>query len=142
MPGPPIMVVEDDSDDLQLILRALRRGRVGNPVTVTRDGVEALDVLLDGPAPLAELPIVVLLDMKLPKLDGLEVLQRLRAAPRTRSLPVVILTSSDEQEDLMRSYALGVNSYVRKPIDFSQFQDTVAQLGLYWSLINLIPRRG
>jgi two-component system response regulator len=136
------MVVEDDSDDLQLILRALRRGRVGNPVTVTRDGVEALDVLLDGPAPLAELPIVVLLDMKLPKLDGLEVLQRLRAAPRTRSLPVVILTSSDEQEDLMRSYALGVNSYVRKPIDFSQFQDTVAQLGLYWSLINLIPRRG
>ncbi len=135
------MVVEDDPDDLALILRALRRARVSNPVIVARDGVEALDVLLDGTAPLAGLPIVVLLDVKLPRVDGLEVLQRLRAEDRTRVLPVVILTSSDEQEDLMRSYALGVNSYVRKPIEFGQFQDTVAQLGLYWSLINRTPRR-
>ncbi len=97
-------------------------------------------MLLDGPNRLPDLPLVVMLDMKLPRVDGLEVLARIRGDARTRVLPVVILTSSDEQEDLLRSYELGVNSYVRKPIDFIQFQDTVGQLGLYWALINRLPR--
>jgi CheY-like chemotaxis protein len=135
-----ILIVEDDDNDLTLIRRALAKARIGNPLRFARDGAEALAMLLDGPGLLAESPLVVLLDVKLPRVDGLEVLQRLRAEPRTRLLPVVILTSSDEQEDLLRSYALGVNSYVRKPIDFTQFQDTVGQLGLYWALINRLPR--
>jgi CheY-like chemotaxis protein len=134
-----IMIVEDDDNDLLLIRRGLRKARISNAVCVARDGAAALDLLLDGPAPLPHLPIVVLLDMKLPLVDGLEVLARLRSAARTKTLPVVILTSSDEQEDLFRSYELGVNSYVRKPIDFSKFQETIAEIGLYWSLINRVP---
>ena len=140
MNEPLILVVEDDSDDLALIMRALTRARVNNRIHVARDGVEACDYLLDGPAPLPEQPIVVLLDVKLPRVDGLEVLQRIRGDARTRTLPVVMLTSSDEQEDLLRSYALGANSYVRKPVDFTQFQETIRQLGLYWVLINRTPR--
>ncbi len=132
-----ILVVEDDDNDLVLIQRSLRRARVSNDIVVARDGVEALDILLDGPRRL--LPVVVLLDAKLPRVDGLEVLQRVRATERTRMLPVVMLTSSDEQEDVLRSYALGVNSFVRKPINFLQFQETVGTLGLYWSLINRRP---
>ena len=137
-----ILIVEDDDNDLLLIKRGLQRARISNAILVARDGAEALDLLLDGPAPLPHLPIVVLLDMKLPRVDGLEVLARLRGAARTKTLPVVIMTSSDEQEDLFKSYALGVNSYVRKPIDFIQFQETIAQIGLYWSLINRIPLLG
>jgi two-component system response regulator len=137
-----ILIVEDDDNDLVLIRRSLQKARVSNLISVARDGVEALDMLLDGPAPLAELPMVVLLDVKLPRVDGLEVLQRLRSDARTRTLPVVMLTSSDEQEDLLRSYQLGVNSYVRKPIDFAQFQEMVGILGLYWSLINRTPHPG
>jgi CheY-like chemotaxis protein len=144
MTGPAltdtIMIVEDDDNDLLLIERALRKARVGNALRIARDGAEALEMLLDGPPPLPDLPIVVLLDMKLPRADGLEVLSRLRSDPRTHTLPVVILTSSDEQEDLVRSYQLGVNSYVRKPIDFNRFQDTVSQLGMYWALVNRVPR--
>jgi two-component system response regulator len=135
-----ILIVEDDDNDLILIKRALKRARVDNPTVEARDGAEALDLLLDGPSPLRSLPIVVLLDVKLPRVDGLEVLARLRGDARTHTLPVVILTSSDEQEDLLRGYALGVNSYVRKPIDFVKFQDTVGQIGLYWALINRMPR--
>jgi two-component system response regulator len=116
------LIVEDDDNDLLLIKRGLQRARISNTLHVARDGVEALELLLDGPAPLPHLPIVVLLDMKLPRIDGLEVLERLRSDARTKTLPIVILTSSDEQEDLLRSYKLGVNSYVRKPIDFVQFQ--------------------
>jgi CheY-like chemotaxis protein len=134
-----IMIVEDDDNDLLLIRRSLQKARISNGLCVARDGAQALDLLLDGPAPLRHLPIVVLLDMKLPLVDGLEVLARLRSAARTKTLPVVILTSSDEQEDLCRSYELGVNSYVRKPIDFSLFQETIAEIGLYWSLINRVP---
>jgi len=135
-----ILIVEDDDNDLLLIKRGLQKARISNPIHVARDGADALQLLLDGPAPLRPLPIVVLLDMKLPFVDGLEVLERLRSAERTKTLPVVILTSSDEQEDLLRSYKLGVNSYVRKPIDFSKFQDTIGQVGLYWSLINRVPQ--
>lgn len=135
-----ILIVEDDDNDLLLIRRSLQKARVGNQIMIARDGVEALRVLLDGPAPLPDLPTVVLLDVKLPLVDGLEVLKRIRGEERTRALPVVMLTSSDEQEDLLRSYQLGVNSYVRKPIDFTRFQETVAQLGLYWALINRTPR--
>jgi two-component system response regulator len=134
-----ILIVEDDDNDLVLIQRSLQKARVTNVILVARDGVEALDLLLDGPPPLAEVPIVVLLDVKLPRVDGLEVLQRIRGDARTRTLPVVLLTSSDQQEDVLRGYALGVNSYVRKPIDFAQFQDMVGQVGLYWALINRIP---
>jgi two-component system response regulator len=134
-----ILIVEDDDNDLTLIQRALKKARVSNTVHVARDGVEALDLLLDGAATLAALPMVVLLDVKLPRVDGLEVLQRIRGDARTETLPVVMLTSSDEQEDVLRAYELGVNSYVRKPIDFVQFQDMLGQVGLYWVLINRIP---
>jgi two-component system response regulator len=134
------MIVEDDPDDLLLIQRALRRARVENPSLIARDGAEALRLLI-GPDALPDLPIVVLLDLKLPLIDGMEVLRTVRSDPRTKALPVVILTSSDEQEDLLRGYDLGVNSYVRKPIDFAPFQEIVGQLGLYWVLINRIPRR-
>jgi two-component system response regulator len=134
-----ILVVEDDDNDLLLIKRGLQKARISNTLRVARDGVEALELLLDGPAPLPHLPIVVLLDMKLSRVDGLEVLERLRGDARTKTLPIVILTSSDEQEDLIRSYALGVNSYVRKPIDFTRFQEIIGNIGLYWSLINRIP---
>jgi CheY-like chemotaxis protein len=134
-----ILIVEDDDNDLLLIKRGLQKARISNTIHVARDGPEALDLLLDGPAPLPHMPIVVLLDMKLPRVDGLEVLARLRGDARTKTLPVVILTSSDEQEDLLRSYNLGVNSYVRKPINFNQFQEIIGQVGLYWSLINRVP---
>ena len=140
MAGGPILIVEDDDNDLILIQRSLHKARVTNPLFIARDGVEALEFLLDGPSKMVELPIVVLLDVKLPKVDGLEVLQRIRSDSRTATLPVVMLTSSDEQEDLLKSYQLGVNSYVRKPIDFTLFQDMVAQIGLYWALINRIPQ--
>jgi two-component system response regulator len=127
-----IFLVEDNPDDERLTLRALRRGRITNPIQVARDGEEALNVLLTSDP----LPSVVLLDLKLPKVDGLEVLQRLRANDRTRLLPIVILTSSNEQRDIVESYNLGANSYVRKPVDFQQFADAVYQLGLYWAVIN------
>jgi CheY-like chemotaxis protein len=135
-----ILIVEDDENDIILIQRSLRRARVSNPVIVVHDGAEALELLLQGSPPLPDLPTVMLLDVKMPRVDGLEVLQRVRADARTRALPVVMLTSSDEQEDLLTSYQLGVNSYVRKPIDFARFQETVGQLGLYWTLINRVPR--
>jgi CheY-like chemotaxis protein len=134
-----ILLVEDDPDDEVLTLRALRRAQVGNAVLVARDGVEALDRLLgDGAGP-REIPQVVLLDLKLPKIDGLEVLRRLRADERTRLLPVVVLTSSSEERDLVESYRLGANSYVRKPVDFGEFAEAVGRLGLYWLLVNQPP---
>jgi two-component system response regulator len=139
----PILLVEDNPHDEELTLRALQKSRILNPVVVARDGAEALDYLLargkdaDRPPPL---PQVVLLDLKLPKIDGLEVLKTLRAHPRTRLLPVVILTSSKEQQDLVASYELGANSYVRKPVDFAQFLEAARQLGLYWLVLNETPR--
>ncbi len=137
-----ILLVEDNPDDEALTLRAFNKNNIKNSVVVARDGIEALDYLLGKNKDTNELelpdvlPELVLLDLKLPKLDGLEVLQRLRNDERTKHLPVVILTSSKEEQDILESYRLGANSYVRKPVDFSQFLDAVRQLGLYWLVIN------
>lgn len=135
-----ILLVEDNPRDEALTLRALTMNNIGNDVTVVRDGAEALDFLF-GTGPYAErdlsvIPQVVLLDLKLPKVDGLEVLRRMRLDPRTARLPVVIFTSSSEEEDVISSYSLGANSYVRKPVDFEQFLEATKQLGLYWLVIN------
>lgn len=137
MKSHTILLVEDKADDEALTLRALERQRIGNDVRVARDGEEALEMLLgDDSEPLPEL---VLLDLKLPKVDGLEVLRRIRADKRTVLLPVVILTASREESDLVAGYANGANSYVRKPVDFDQFAEAVRQLGLYWLVINEAP---
>lgn len=132
-----IMLVEDSPDDLELTIRALKQNNLRNEIVIARDGVEALDLLFNrDPAPL---PAVVLLDLKLPRIDGMEVLRRIRSNERTRLLPVVMLTSSREERDLVEGYNLGVNSYVRKPVDFKQFTEAVRQLGLYWLLVNEPP---
>ena len=138
-----ILLVEDNPNDEELTLRALRKANIANEVSIARDGQEALDFLFAtgkyaGREP-TTMPAVVLLDLKLPKLDGIDVLQRIRADPRTKLVPVVILTSSSEDEDMVRSYQSGANSYVRKPIEFSAFANAVTQLGMYWVLINQIP---
>jgi two-component system, response regulator len=132
-----ILLVEDNPDDEALMLRAFQRSKLANRIDVARDGVEALAYLLGPSAP--PLPMLVILDLKLPKVDGLEVLRRVRAEERTRMLPVVVLTSSREEQDLVESYRLGANSYVRKPVDFTQFADAVQTLGLYWLVVNEPP---
>ena len=135
-----ILLVEDNPRDEELTLRALKKSNILNPIVVAHDGVEALDYLFARGAyanrPAGALPQVVLLDLKLPKLDGLDVLKTLRLDERTKLLPVVILTSSVEEQDLIRSYSLGANSYVRKPVDLVQFIEAVRQLGLYWLILN------
>jgi two-component system, response regulator len=135
-----ILLVEDNANDEYLTLRALKKHNVANEVVVARDGVEALDYLFGTGAhagrDVRELPLVVLLDLKLPKVDGLEVLRRVREDERTRLLPVVILTSSNEERDVIHGYELGTNSYVQKPVDFAAFMDAVGQLGLYWLMLN------
>ena len=135
-----ILLVEDNADDEKLTLRALTKNNIRNEVVVARDGAEALDFLFGSGAyagrNLNVMPQLVLLDLKLPKLDGLEVLRCLRTDDRTKLLPVVILTSSDEEQDRIQSYGLGANSYVRKPLDFNQFSEAARQLGLYWLLLN------
>ena len=140
-----IMLVEDNPGDEELTLRALHKSNVLNPVVVARDGAEALDYLFArgkySERDATILPQVVLLDLKLPKVNGLEVLRAVRADPRTRRLPVVILSSSNEDQDLINSYDLGANSYVRKPVDFAQFLDAARQLGLYWLVLNQAPPR-
>lgn len=141
-----ILLVEDNDDDVELTLRALRRNRVANVVDVVRDGAEALEYLaatgkFAGRDP-DDLPQLMLLDLKLPKVGGLEVLERVRSDPRTKRLPVVILTSSNVESDLARSYDLGANSYIRKPVDFTQFMEAVNQLGLYWLVLNEAPPQG
>ncbi|TNE77020.1 MAG: response regulator [Gammaproteobacteria bacterium] len=136
----PILVVEDNPDDQQLALRAFRKSNLGNEVIIAGDGVEALDYLLGTgpytPGSPPELPAVVLLDLKLPRKDGLQVLREIRSNERTRLLPVVIVTSSKEEQDMIKGYSLGANSYVRKPVDFNEFVAAVQQLGLYWLLLN------
>ena len=138
-----ILLVEDNPDDEELAMRALKKNNICNEIRVVRDGVSALDYLF-GTGQFAgrdinDRPEVILLDLKLPKLGGLEVLQKLRSDDRTRLLPVVILTSSKEEQDLISGYSLGANSYVRKPVDFDQFVEAVRQLGLYWLVINEAP---
>jgi two-component system response regulator len=136
-----ILLVEDNDDDIELTVRALRRNRLVNRIDVVRDGAEALDYLFRRGryAGREEDPQLVLLDLKLPKVGGLEVLEQVRADPRTRRLPVVVLTSSNVESDLARSYDLGANSYIRKPVDFQQFVAAVNQLGLYWLVLNEPP---
>ena len=140
-----ILLVEDNEDDVDLTLRALKRNNIKNEVVVARDGVEALDYLWGtgtyAGRDISQMPQVILLDLKLPKVDGLEVLRQLRSDERTKLLPVVILTSSKEQQDLVEGYSLGANSYVRKPVDFNQFVEAVRQLGLYWLVLNEPPPR-
>jgi len=131
-----ILLVEDDPDHELLTIRALKRSNIGNDVCVARDGEEAINMLL-GENPIQ--PQVILLDLKLPKVDGLEVLRRLRENPGTRMLPIVVLTSSDEERDLVRSYQLGVNSYIRKPVNFNDFAEATRQLGMYWLVLNACP---
>ncbi len=139
----PILLVEDNQDDEALTLRALKKNNIVNDVVVARDGVEALDYLFGTGAhsgrDLGVMPQLVLLDLNLPRIGGLDVLRRLRADERTKLLAVVVLTSSKEDEDLIRSYSLGANSYVRKPVDFAQFSEAVKMLGLYWLLLNEAP---
>ena len=138
-----ILIVEDNPDDEELTIRALKKHNIGNRLVVVRDGVEALDFLFCTGAysnrDPDDLPQTILLDLKLPKVDGLEVLKRIRADERTSLLPVVILTSSNEEQDLLRSYKNGANSYVRKPVDFTEFLDAARQLGLYWLVLNETP---
>ncbi len=138
-----ILLVEDNADDEALTLRALNKSNVLNEVVVARDGAEALDYLFaagdySGRDP-SVMPALIMLDLKLPKIDGLEVLKRLRADDRTRLLPVVVLTSSDQDKDVVESYSSGCNSYIRKPVDFTQFNEAIRQLGLYWLLLNVSP---
>ena len=131
-----ILLIEDNPDDEALTLRSLKKNRIANPVKVARDGEEAVDYLFDAGS---VVPVLVLLDLKLPKIPGLEVLQRMRANARLRLVPVVILTSSKEDSDLIAGYTLGCNSYIRKPVDFDQFNAAIQTLGVYWLVLNEAP---
>lgn len=132
-----ILLVEDDPDHELLTIRALKKSNIANDIRVARDGEEAIDMLFGADA---IKPQVILLDLKLPKVEGLEVLRRIRESDLTRMLPVVVLTSSDEERDLVRSYQLGVNSYIRKPVNFTDFAEATRQLGMYWLVLNEAPR--
>ncbi|MBI5605140.1 MAG: response regulator [Deltaproteobacteria bacterium] len=142
----PILLVEDNPNDELLTLRAFKKNNIANEVVVARDGAEALDYLFGtgryAGRDVKALPAIVLLDLKLPKVNGLEVLRRLRADTRTRLLPVIVLTSSIEEQDVMMSYELGANSYVQKPVDFENFSEAIKQLGIYWLLVNVLPPKG
>jgi CheY-like chemotaxis protein len=141
-----ILLVEDNPNDVELTLHALKRNHLTNRVHVARDGAEALEFLFGAGSlpdrPAQDAPRVILLDLKLPKVDGLEVLRQVKADPRTQAIPIVVLTSSREERDVVESYRLGVNSYITKPVDFEQFTEAVRQLGLYWLLLNEPPRIG
>ncbi|WP_228845267.1 response regulator [Phototrophicus methaneseepsis] len=136
-----ILIVEDNPSDLRLMMRAFKKSNLTNDLATAIDGEQALDYLFgqDGDEYRHALPVLILLDIKLPKIDGLEVLEKIRNHERTQMLPVVILTSSKEQEDVARSYKLGVNSYIRKPVDFNHFVEAVQQMGLYWLVLNESP---
>jgi two-component system response regulator len=139
MNDKPILLIEDNPDDRDLTIRALEKNNFLNPVTVACDGAEALAMLLGDDDGDQENPALILLDLKLPKIDGLEVLRRIRADPRTRVVPVVILTSSIQEEDLRSAYDLGTNGYVRKPVDFSEFAEAIHTVGLFWLVLNQPP---
>ena len=138
-----ILLVEDNPDDVTLTLRALKKNNILNEVVVAKDGVEALDYLFGAGIyagrDTSVMPVVTLLDLKLPKIDGLEVLKRVRANDKTKLIPIVILTSSKEENDLINGYSLGANSYIRKPVNFEQFSQAIRELGLYWILLNESP---
>jgi two-component system, response regulator len=138
-----ILLVEDNPDDVTLTERALKKSHILNKLIIARDGVEALDYLFGAGSwadrDMSDMPEIILLDLKLPKIDGLEVLKRIRDNAKTKLLPVVILTSSKEEKDLINGYAMGANSYIRKPVNFNQFADAVRQLGLYWLVLNEPP---
>jgi CheY-like chemotaxis protein len=141
--GVELLIVEDDDKDLKLTMHALRSQNVGNQIAVAKDGEEALDFIFcrgsySGRSP-ADHPRLILLDLKLPKINGLEVLREIKASPLTQSIPVVVLTSSREEKDMVESYQLGVNSYIQKPVDFDQFREAIRILGLYWMVINQPP---
>jgi len=139
-----ILLVEDNPSDVELALHALKRQNIANRIQIVRDGAEALDYIFCTGAyadrSIKDRPKVILLDLKLPKVNGLEVLERIKADPRTKCIPVVVLTSSREERDIVQSYQLGVNSYIAKPVDFDQFAESVRQLGLYWLLLNEPPK--
>ena len=138
-----ILLVEDNPDDITLTLRALKKNNISNEVVIAKDGVEALDYLFGTgmyeDRDTSVMPVVTLLDLKLPRIDGLEVLKRVRENERTKLIPIVILTSSKEENDLINGYSLGANSYIRKPVDFNQFSEAIRELGLYWILLNESP---
>jgi two-component system response regulator len=134
----PIVLVEDNEDDIVLTRRALSRNRIGNPLLIARDGAEALELLLGASGDSVN-PAIILLDLQLPKVDGLTVLKRLREDPRTKLTPVVVLTSSKAEQDVVAGYNLRANSYIRKPVDFDQFTEAVRQIGMYWLLLNEPP---
>lgn len=139
----PILLVEDDRKDVELILAAFSENNISNEVVVVRDGVEALDYLYrrgNHAARTGSHPLVILLDLKLPRLDGIQVLQNLKADPQLKSVPIVMLTSSREESDVVRSYNLGVNAYVVKPVDFVEFSDAIKEIGLFWTVVNHPPR--
>lgn len=141
--GTEILLIEDNAEDVEITMRAFKKYQLANKIHVVRDGEEALEYLF-GTGRYADRTVcsntrLILLDLKIPKIDGLEVLQRCKSDPRTKNIPVVILTSSREERDLIESYKLGVNSYLVKPVDFSQFTEAVRQLGLYWILLNQLP---
>ena len=146
MRGKLILLVEDNPDDEALTLRAFRKNKIMNEVVVARDGAEALDYLYGSGShagrDMSVMPELILLDLKLPKVDGLEVLERIRADDRTRVIPVVLLTSSREEQDLIEGYSLGANSYIRKPVDFTQFMEAIRQVGMYWLVLNVPPPKG
>jgi two-component system response regulator len=134
----PIVLIEDNEDDIVLTRRALSRNKIGNPLVIARDGAEALELLLGANGNSIN-PAIILLDLQLPKVDGLTVLKRLREDPRTTLTPVVVLTSSKAEQDIVAGYNLRANSYIRKPVDFDQFTEVVRQIGLYWLLLNEPP---
>jgi CheY-like chemotaxis protein len=134
----PIVLIEDNEDDIVLTRRALSRNKIGNPLVVARDGAEALELLLGANGDSIN-PAIILLDLQLPKVDGLSVLRRLREDPRTKLTPVVVLTSSKAEQDVVAGYNLHANSYIRKPVDFDQFTEAVRQIGMYWLLLNEPP---
>ena len=144
MENKTILLVEDNPDDVKLTLKALEKSRITNEVKVAWDGIEALDYLFGTGTftgrDMNLMPQVILLDLKMPKMDGIEVLRRIRSDERTQLLPVVILTTSNEDKDRIESYRLGANSYIRKPVDFNQFAEAVQQLGLYWLVLNEAPQ--
>ena len=138
-----VMLVEDNEDDEALTVRALKKNNIKNEIVVARDGVEAIDYLFGtgkyAGRDTSSMPVLILLDLKLPKMDGMEVLKRLRSDPKTKLIPVVVLTTSNEEKDILGSYNLSANSYVRKPVDFDQFSEAVRNLGLYWLILNEPP---